>query len=41
MWRNSLEANVKKLVPIFDEHISQSNLGVAGIHWIPEGSTQE
>ncbi len=41
MWRDNCEVNVQKLVPIFVEHISQSNLGVAGIKWIPQGSTGE
>jgi hypothetical protein len=27
------------LLPTFVEFISQKNLGVAGIKWIPEGST--
>lgn len=33
MWPTSLYANAKVLVPIFCEHISQKNLGVAGIKW--------
>lgn len=41
MWRDNFEVNVQKLVPIFVEFISQNNLGVAGIKWIPEGSTGE
>ena len=35
MWRNSFDANVQTLVPIFTTHISQKNLGVAGIKWLP------
>lgn len=34
MWRASFDANCKTMVPIFSEHISQRNLGVAGIKWI-------
>lgn len=33
MWPISLDANAKVLVPVFYEHISQKNLGVAGIKW--------
>ena len=33
MWPHTLEANAKVLVPVFCEHISQRNLGVAGIKW--------
>ncbi len=35
MWHSSFEANCKTIVPIFSDHISQRNLGVAGIKWIP------
>jgi len=35
MWQDSFEANVQTLVPIFSAHISQKNLGVAGIKWLP------
>jgi len=38
MWRQSFETNVLTLVPILSTHISQKNLGVAGIKWLP-GST--
>ena len=35
MWRQSFETNVLTLVPILSTHISQKNLGVAGIKWLP------
>ena len=35
MWRNSFDTNVQTLVPILSTHISQKNLGVAGIKWLP------
>jgi hypothetical protein len=35
MWRHSFEINVRTLVPILSDHISQKNLGVAGIKWLP------
>ena len=35
MWRNSFDTNVQTLVPILSDHISQKNLGVAGIKWLP------
>lgn len=35
MWRHSFDANVQTMVPIFTTHISQKNLGVAGIKWLP------
>lgn len=35
MWRHSFDTNVQTLVPIFSTHISQKNLGVAGIKWLP------
>lgn len=35
MWRHSFEINVQTLVPILSDHISQKNLGVAGIKWLP------
>jgi hypothetical protein len=41
MWRDNFEVNVQKLVPIFVEFISQNNLGVAGIKWIPEEPTDK
>jgi len=41
MWRDNFAVNVQKLVPTFVEFISQNNLGVAGIKWIPEDSTGE
>ncbi|MBN2691169.1 MAG: hypothetical protein JXR43_04835 [Burkholderiaceae bacterium] len=31
MWRHSFDTNVQTLVPILSDHISQKNLGVAGI----------
>lgn len=34
MWQSSFDVNCKTNVPIFSEHISQRNLGVAGIKWI-------
>ena len=37
MWRNSFDANVKKLLPIFSDHLHRKNLGVAGIKWLPAG----
>jgi hypothetical protein len=36
MWGISFDQNVKVMAPIFAEHISQRNLGVAGIKWMPE-----
>ena len=41
MWRENFEVNVERLLPVFVEFISQKNLGVAGIKWIPEDSTGE
>ncbi len=38
IWRHSFDANVQTLVPIFTTHISQKNLGVAGIKWLPASS---
>jgi len=38
MWRHSFEINVQTLVPILSDHISQKNLGVAGIKWLPASS---
>jgi hypothetical protein len=35
MWRNSCKVNMQTLVPILSDHISQKNLGVAGIKWLP------
>jgi hypothetical protein len=35
MWRHSFDINVKTLLPILSTHISQKNLGVAGIKWLP------
>jgi len=35
MWRHRFETNVQTLVPILSTHISQKNLGVAGIKWLP------
>ena len=35
MWRGSFDINVQTLVPILSSHISQKNLGVAGIKWLP------
>ena len=35
MWRQSFDVNVQTLVPVFTTHISQKNLGVAGIKWMP------
>jgi len=35
MWRHSFDTNVQTLVPIFSTHISQKNLAVAGIKWLP------
>ena len=36
MWKHSFDVNVKTLLPHFGEHISQNNLGVAGIKWLPQ-----
>jgi hypothetical protein len=33
MWGVSFDQNVKVMVPIFAEHITQRNLGVAEIKW--------
>jgi len=33
MWGVSFDQNVKVMAPIFAQHISQRNLGVAGIKW--------
>ena len=38
MWRHSFDTNVQTLVPILSDHISQKNLGVAGIKWLPASS---
>ena len=38
MWRHSFEINVQTLVPVLSDHISQKNLGVAGIKWLPAPS---
>ncbi|TSE34757.1 hypothetical protein Tfont_02556 [Tepidimonas fonticaldi] len=35
MWRHSFDTNVQTLLPIFSTHISQKNLAVAGIKWLP------
>ena len=33
MWPDTLDANARVLVPVFCDHISRRNLGVAGIKW--------
>ena len=38
MWRHSFETSFQTLVPIISTHISQKNLGVAGIKWLPAPS---
>ena len=38
MWRHSFEINAQTLVPVLSDHISQKNLGVAGIKWLPAPS---
>ena len=38
MWRHSFDTNVQTLVPILSAQISQKNLGVAGIKWLPASS---
>ncbi len=38
MWLHSFEINVQTLLPILSDHISQKNLGVAGIKWLPASS---
>ena len=35
MRRHSFDTNVQTLAPILSDHISQKNLGVAGIKWLP------
>lgn len=35
MWRHSFETNIQIIVPILSGHISQKNLGVSGIKWLP------
>jgi hypothetical protein len=35
MWRQSFETNIETLLPTFAEHISDRNLGVAGLKWMP------
>jgi len=35
LWRHNFDANVQTLVPILSTHISQKNLGVAGIKCLP------
>ncbi len=35
MWRHSFGINVQPIVPILSTHISQKNLGMAGIKWLP------
>jgi len=37
-WGHSFEINVQSLVPILCDPISQKNLGVAGIKWLPASS---
>lgn len=38
MWQNSFDVNVQSLLPIFSDHISKNNLGVAGIKWLSKGA---
>jgi hypothetical protein len=38
LWGHGFDANVQTLVPILSDHISQKNLGVAGIKWLPASS---
>lgn len=38
MWGHSFDSNVQILLPILSDHISQKNLGVAGIKWLPASS---
>ena len=38
MRRHSFDTNVQTLAPILSDHISQRNLGVAGIKWLPASS---
>jgi hypothetical protein len=40
MWGISFDQNVKVMAPIFAEHISQNNLGVAGIKWMPQDASE-
>jgi hypothetical protein len=35
MWKYSFDINVDFIVPVFVNHLSQRNLGVAGIKWMP------
>ncbi|MCZ2134323.1 MAG: hypothetical protein LC098_02675 [Burkholderiales bacterium] len=35
MWEGSFETNIRTLVPFLSDAISQNNLGVAGIKWVP------
>ena len=38
IWQHSFDANVQTLLPMFSAHISQKNLAVAGIKWLPATS---
>lgn len=38
MWKHKFDTNVQTLLPIFSDHISKNNLGVAGIKWLPAES---
>ena len=41
MWGFSFDQNVKLLAPILAEHISQNNLGVAGLKWVEQDPSRE
>ena len=38
MWQHSFDTNLQAIVPILSDHISQKNLGVVGIKWLPAPS---
>jgi hypothetical protein len=39
MWVVSFDQNVKVMTPIFAEHFSRQNLGVAGIAWMQQDAS--
>src|SRR5659263_547448 len=34
MWKHNFTANMKKLIPVFVDHLRQGMLAVAGVKWI-------
>lgn len=41
MWKLNFEVNASKLIPVFVEHLSQNNLGIAGVKWIDAALDQQ